>query len=97
VTGTPGPIGGAESRLDLAVVPREVHHRAMTVVIVIASLLAVLAVACWWEARSGKPAWGAHLGPGGPDDARRDGGGATAWPRGGGGGGDVGMGGGNGD
>ena len=33
---------------------------------VVGSLLAVLAVACWWEARSGKPEWGAHLGPGGP-------------------------------
>ena len=73
--------------MGLAAMPREVHHRAMTVLIVIGSLLAVLAVACWWEARRGKPAWGAHMGPGGADDTRREGGDATAWPRGGGGGG----------
>ena len=34
----------------------------MTTLLVIGSLLALLALACWWEARSGKPAWGEHLG-----------------------------------
>lgn len=38
----------------------------MTFLFVVGSLLTVLAVWCWWEARSGKPAWGAHLGPDGP-------------------------------
>lgn len=47
----------------------------MTVLLVIGGLLAVLAVACWWEARSGKPAWGAHLDTNGPTsrDATRSG------------------------
>lgn len=34
----------------------------MTVLYVVGSLLALLAVACWWEARSGKPAWNVHRG-----------------------------------
>ena len=33
----------------------------MTVLLVVAALLAVLAVACWREARSGRPMWGSHL------------------------------------
>ncbi len=28
---------------------------------IVGGLVALLALACWWEARSGKPAWGAHL------------------------------------
>ena len=38
----------------------------MTVLFVVGSLLIVLAAWCWWEARSGKPAWGTHLGSDGP-------------------------------
>lgn len=68
--------------MGLAAMP--VHHRAMTVLIVVGSLLAVLAVACWWEARRGKPAWGSHMGPGGAHDARGEGEGGGAWPGGGG-------------
>ena len=33
----------------------------MTALIVLGSLLALLAIACVWESRSGKPAWGSHL------------------------------------
>lgn len=35
----------------------------MTALLVVGGLLTLLAVACWWEARSGRPAWGAHLPP----------------------------------
>lgn len=38
----------------------------MTTLLVIGGLLTLLALACWWEARSGKPAWGQHLGHDGP-------------------------------
>ena len=34
----------------------------MTVLFVVGGLLALLALWCWWEARSGKPAWGAQVG-----------------------------------
>lgn len=33
----------------------------MTALLVLGGLLALLAFACWWESRSGRPAWGAHL------------------------------------
>ena len=33
----------------------------MVVLSVIGVLVALLVVACWWESRSGRPAWGAHL------------------------------------
>ena len=33
----------------------------MTVLLVLGGLLALLLLACWWESRSGRPAWGAHL------------------------------------
>ena len=33
----------------------------MTALLVVGSLLTLLALACWWEARTGRPAWGAHL------------------------------------
>ena len=33
----------------------------MTTLLVLGGLLALLALACWWEARSGRPAWGSHL------------------------------------
>jgi len=29
-------------------------------VVEVATFTALLAVACWWEARSGKPAWNVH-------------------------------------
>lgn len=48
----------------------------MTVLLVLGSLLALLAVACVWESRSGKPAWGSHLRDGQaptPADAARSG------------------------
>ena len=45
----------------VAVLACEVQHRRMTVLLVIGGLLTLLAVACWWEARSGKPGWGQHL------------------------------------
>ena len=34
--------------------------------IVLGSLVALLAIACVWESRSGKPAWGSHLQDGHP-------------------------------
>lgn len=49
----------------LALMPREVHHHAMTVLFLVGGLLALLALWCWCEARSGKPACGAHLSPDG--------------------------------
>ena len=41
----------------------------MTVLLVLGGLLALLLVACWWESRSGRPAWGAHLGAEPPTNA----------------------------
>ena len=38
----------------------------MTVLLVVGALVALLAIACVWESRSGKPAWGAHLRDGQP-------------------------------
>ena len=38
----------------------------MTVLLVLGGLLVLLVVACWCEARSGKPAWGEHLRTDGP-------------------------------
>ena len=35
----------------------------MTALLVLGGLLALLALACWWEARSGRPSWGSHLPP----------------------------------
>lgn len=34
----------------------------MVVLLVVAGLLGLLAAACWGEARTGRPAWGSHLG-----------------------------------
>ena len=48
----------------------------MKVLLVLSSLLALLALACVWESRSGKPAWGSHLRDGQPPtpaDAARSG------------------------
>ena len=33
----------------------------MVVLTVLGSLVVLLVAACWWEARSGRPAWGSHL------------------------------------
>ena len=44
----------------------------MTVLYVVGSLLALLAVACWWEARSGKPAWNVHPGASASAPTTRD-------------------------
>ena len=37
------------------------HARRVTVLLVVGSLVVLLALACVWESRSGKPAWGSHL------------------------------------
>lgn len=43
----------------------------MLVLCVLVVLLALLALACWWESRSGRPAWGAHLRDGRPPSTHR--------------------------
>ena len=41
----------------------------MTVLMVLGTLLSLLAIACVWESRSGRRAWGEHLGSEAPTTA----------------------------
>ena len=52
------------------------HTPVVVVLTVIGVLLSLLVLACWWESRSGRPAWGTHLrdsGAPGPRSAARTG------------------------